>query len=40
MGVLSGVTSSFTLPLIIAGLVAIIGALNYAFFMPRIERLA
>lgn len=36
MGVLKGLTTSFTIPLIIAGCVAIVGAANYAFFMPRI----
>lgn len=39
MGLVIGMTSSFTVPLIIAGLVAITGAANYAFLMPRIEPL-
>ncbi len=37
IGVITSLTSSFTVPLVIAGFVGLIGALNYAFFMPEIK---
>jgi ACS family glucarate transporter-like MFS transporter len=40
MGVITGITSSFELPLIIAGCVALIGAANYAFLLPRLKPLS
>ncbi|KMS72019.1 MFS transporter [Prauserella rugosa] len=39
IGVITGMTSSFAVPMLIAGCVAIIGALNYAFFLPRLRPL-
>ncbi|MEU6132298.1 MFS transporter [Saccharopolyspora sp. NPDC047091] len=39
IGVITGVTSSFEVPLLIAGGVAVLGAVNYAFFMPRLRPL-
>ncbi|UQN29517.1 MFS transporter [Brachybacterium kimchii] len=39
IGVITGVTSSFAIPLVIAGVVALLGAANYAFVMPKIEPL-
>lgn len=40
IGVLTGLTSSFTLPLLIAGGVAVTGALVYAFLLPRVRPLS
>ena len=39
MGVITGITSSFAIPLLIAGAVALLGAANYAFFLPRLKPL-
>jgi sugar phosphate permease len=39
IGVVLGVTHSFVWPLVIAGIVAVIGALSYAFWLPKIEPL-
>ncbi len=39
IGVLTGFTSSFEVPLLIAGAVAIAGALNFAFLLPRLRPL-
>ncbi len=40
MGVITGMTSSFHIPLIIAGCVALVGAANYAFFLPKLKPLS
>jgi D-galactonate transporter len=39
MGVLTGLTNSFVLPLLIAGGVALVGATVYAFLLPPVRRL-
>jgi D-galactonate transporter len=39
IGVLTGLTSSFVLPLLIAGGVALTGAVVYAFVLPPVQRL-